>query len=32
MEFLYVTDLHGDKDKYEKIFEIALVNKIIFIC
>ena len=28
MEFLYVTDLHGDKDKYEKIFEIALADKI----
>ena len=26
MKFLYVTDLHGDKDKYRKILEVA-VNK-----
>lgn len=26
MKILYVTDLHGDKDKYKKILEVA-INK-----
>ncbi len=28
MRFLYITDLHGDKNKYEKILAIALENDI----
>lgn len=28
MKFLYVTDLHGDKNKYERILEIAIQEKI----
>ena len=28
MRILYVTDLHGDKNKYEKILEIAIYNDI----
>lgn len=28
MKLLYATDLHGDKDKYKKLFELALENDI----
>ncbi len=28
MKLLYVTDLHGDKNKYEKVLEIAIEKKI----
>ena len=28
MKLLYVTDLHGDDAKYEKIFDIAISNEI----
>jgi len=31
MRFLYITDMHGDKNKYEKILEVAIKEKIKYI-
>lgn len=28
MKFIYACDIHGDKSKYEKLYELAIENKI----